>query len=194
MRSLDLRNQALAFTTVFILMTAGVWGQYESLADVARAEEARRKTVKASGKVYTNDDLKRVGDDKGPPPPAPAAASSAAGDTPPAPAAKSEPADAQKPVADLKDEKYWRERITGAQLSMTRNKVLLEALQSRVNALNTDYVNRDDPAQRAAIDTNRQTAMTEMQRVLREIESQIKEIATIQEEARKAGVPAGWLR
>ena len=33
----------------------------QSLADVARAEEARRKTVKQPGKVFTNEDLKRNG-------------------------------------------------------------------------------------------------------------------------------------
>jgi hypothetical protein len=176
-------------------MTAGVWGQYESLADVARAEEARRKTVKASGKVYTNDDLKRVGEETGPPARASAPApASPAGAAQPATAAKPEPSDVQKPAADPKDEKYWRERITAAQQSLTRNKVLIEALQSRINALNTDFVNRDDPAQRAIIDTNRQTAIAEMQRLTRDIESQTKEISTIQEEGRKAGVPAGWLR
>ena len=30
----------------------------QNLADVARAEEARRKTIKGSGKVYTNDTLR----------------------------------------------------------------------------------------------------------------------------------------
>ncbi len=32
----------------------------QSLADVAREEEARRKTVKLPGRVYTNADLKPV--------------------------------------------------------------------------------------------------------------------------------------
>jgi len=69
-----------------------------------------------------------------------------------------------------------------------------EALQSRINALATDFVNRDDPVQRDQIAAERQKALAELDRVRREIEDQQKAIAAIQEEARKAGVPAGWVR
>jgi hypothetical protein len=72
--------------------------------------------------------------------------------------------------------------------------VLLDALQSRVNALNTDFVNADDPAQRSVIEGNRRTTLAEMESVKADIEKQNQEIVSIQEEARKAGVPPGWLR
>jgi hypothetical protein len=72
--------------------------------------------------------------------------------------------------------------------------VFLEALQSRVNALSADFVNRDDPYQRAKIGEDRQKALAEIDRVTREIEATKKSIDTIEEDARKAGVPPGWLR
>ena len=93
-----------------------------------------------------------------------------------------------------KDEKYWRGRITAAQQTLARDKVMLEALQSRVNALNTDFANTSDPAQRALVESNRKTALAEMDRVNRDIATQTKEVANIQDEARKANVPPGWLR
>ena len=164
----------------------------QSLADVARAEEARRKTVKVPAKVYTNDDLKSGGGDGGAPAPAPAAA---AATKPADPTAK--PETPAKPPADAgpaKDEKYWRARIAAVQQAMTRSKVLLDALQSRVNALNTDFVNTDDPAQRALVEENRKTALAEMDRTKKDMENQSGEISKIQEEARKANVPPGWLR
>jgi hypothetical protein len=55
-------------------------------------------------------------------------------------------------------------------------------------------VNRDDPAQRAVIADNRQKSLAELDRVKSEIEKNKKAIADIEEEARRAGVPPGWLR
>ncbi len=168
----------------------------QSLAEIARREEARRKASKSEAKVFTNRDL--GGRSETPPvssaatPPAagqPGAQTPAAGQ--PAPPAQ---APAPKPEDPKKDEKYWRQRITDAQDKLARNQLLLEALQTRVNSLSTDFVNRDDPAQRAVISQDRQKALTEMDRMKKDIEGLKKEIAGIQEEARKAGVPPGWSR
>jgi len=189
------------FVAVTILLACAAVSGAQGLADVARAEEARRKTVRVPSKTYTNDDLK--GDNNGATvaSPAPSTATSTPAATPaqagkPAPpAAKPDAAkDAANEEEPKKDEKYWRDRITAAQQAMARNKVLVDALQSRVNALNTDFVNTDDPAQRAVVEQNRKTALAEMDRVKKDIDTRTKEITTIQEEARKANVPAGWLR
>ena len=194
------------YTAVTMLLACAAVSGAQGLADVARAEEARRKSVKAPSKTYTNDDLK--GDNNGatvaspspssasPTSPAPAA-TPAQGGKPAAPPAAAKP-DAAKDAAaqqePKKDEKYWRDRITAAEQALARNKVLVDALQSRVNALNTDFVNTDDPAQRAVVEQNRKTALAEMDRVKKDIDTRSKEITAIQEEARKANVPAGWLR
>ena len=68
------------------------------------------------------------------------------------------------------------------------------ALQSQVNGLTTDFVNRDDPYQRAQVGEERQKALAEMERVKAEIQLGKRQIDDIEEEARKAGVPPGWLR
>ena len=57
-----------------------------------------------------------------------------------------------------------------------------------------DFAGRDDPAQRAQIGSDREKALAELDRVKKEIQDNTKAIADIQEEGRKAGVPAGWLR
>ena len=67
-------------------------------------------------------------------------------------------------------------------------------MQSRINALTTDFVNRDDPAQRAVIADDRQKAIAELERLARANVDGTKAIADIEEEARRAGVPPGWLR
>ena len=84
--------------------------------------------------------------------------------------------------------------MSTAQEQLNRNKVLQEALEGRVNGLNAEFVNMDNPFQRNAIKENLRTAMAELERIKRDIASGTKEIADIQEEARKANVPPGWLR
>lgn len=161
---------------------------------MARQEVERRKAIKVPGKVYT---------DKGAKPAAAAPVPGAAAQPPtPALAAASTPVSAEAPVAtpkaeegdDSKGESYWRGRINEARENLRRNESFAEALQSRVNALTTDFAARDDPNQRAKIGDDRQKALAEQERVRGEIEAARKLIATIEEEARQAGAPPGWLR
>lgn len=174
----------------------------QSLADVARAEQARRQVAPKATKVYTNDDL---GADKGAPrpvTPADPASASPASETAPADTASADtlpaaavPASAAAAEAEPKrDEDYWRARITAVRQQLERNTLFGEALQSRINALATDFVNRDDPAQRALIGEDRQAALAELARVQNEARDLNKSIADIEDEARRAGVPPGWLR
>ena len=89
-------------------------------------------------------------------------------------------------------EEAWHKRITDTRDALSRSQIFAEALQSRINALTTDFVNRDDPVQRDAVAAERQKALSELERVKKEIADHQKAIVTIQEEARRAGVPAGW--
>ena len=175
----------------------------QSLGDVAKKEEQRRKTVKSSGKVYTNDELKRD-----PTPSVPASASTGTTSTPsasstpataPAPAASDKNAEKNGSAdkdgsADKNDEKTWRKRIADARESLQRSQAFADALQSQLNALSTDFVNRDDPIQRQHIAKQRDGVVAELDRVKKEVAAQTKAISDIQEEARRAGVPAGWVR
>ena len=163
----------------------------QSLGDIAKQEEARRKAVKTPSKVLTNDSLRSV-----PTPvsaPAPAAAASPAASAPPgAPAAAD--AKAKPPVDRKAEEAAWRQRIQGARDSLQRSQMFAEALPSRINGLTADFTARDDPAQRAVVANDRQKALAELDRVKNDIVQQTKAIADIQEEARRGGVPPGWLR
>jgi hypothetical protein len=172
---------------VALALQAGVSAQ--SLADVAKAEAARRQTVKKGAKVYTNEDLVRAPLTSAAPSQPAAATTTTA--KPGDPTAKPED---QKPVDPTKTQAHWKERATTIQQSLSRNKLLVEALQSQVNALNAEYMNTDDPGQRDLMQARIQRATGELQRVQQEIEKQTKAAADLQEEARKAGVPAGWVR
>jgi len=157
------------------------------LAEIARQEQERRKAIKVPSKVYSGQDLKHIT----PAPP---------GDTPavvPPPEATLAAAPAE--VRDAgpgsgKDAAYWKKRMDGAREEVRRNELFIEALQSRVNGLSNDFVGRDDPYQRAKIGEDRQKALAELDRVKADLEGAKKQISDIEEEARIAGVPPGWIR
>jgi len=171
----------------------------QSLGDLARQEEARRKAIKAPVKVYTNDSLVRIPGETIPTPPGPVPATPGpATDRPAKPEADAPTAigtPPAKPEADpATTPAYWRKRIGDVRDQRDRNKVYLDALQSRINGLWADFTARDDPAQRALIAAERQRALNEQDRLTKEQRELEKQMASIEEEARRAGVPPGWLR
>jgi hypothetical protein len=187
---------------VVIAIVAAPWALCaQGLASVAKKEEERRKAV-TSGKVYKNGDLKTDITSSPPPPPAGNASPQAPAATPPAAgaataSASATPGAAQAPAPraeGVKDEAYWRTRMATARSALERSRIFADALQSRLNALTTDRTNRDDPAQRAQLELEHQRAMAELDRVKKEMAEQTKAIADIEEEARRASVPPGWLR
>ena len=99
-----------------------------------------------------------------------------------------------KPQGDQKDQAYWKNRMATAREELRRSEMFAEALQTRVNTLNKDFSSRDNPAQRSAIGADRTEALNELTRVKQDVERGKKQITDIEEEARKAGVPPGWVR
>jgi hypothetical protein len=183
-----------SMVAAFILFTAAS-ASAQSLGDIARQEEARRKAVAGAGKVYTNEALKPE------PPPSPGSVPAAA----PAPAAPATtPADGAKPGdpaapgaapgGAAKTEAEWKKRIADERDALSRAQTFAEAIQTRINVLSADFVNVDDPAKRDVVAADRTKALAELERLKQEIQTRQKAITSIQDEARKAGVPAGWVR
>jgi len=196
-RILIMRLASVSGIVVALFLACDAAVDTQGLGDVAKREAERRKAVGTPGKVYTNDNLRTDA------PPTSAAATTPQGTT--TPAAPAAAAGVQTPGSQPTGtaassepgpmtEDAWRKRITAARDALSRAQVFAEALQSRINALTTDFANRDDPAQRNAIAAERQKALAELDRVKQEIVDHQKGISAIQDEARRAGVPAGWVR
>src|SRR5688572_18983874 len=119
------------FILITGLLAAATPVAAQNLADVARAEEARRKAVKGEVKVYTNETLRGPDGGEAPTPRPVAAAPAAAPDTtakPAAPAANKPGPSAGEPV---KDEKFWRDRFTAARDALKRSQTFADALQTQ---------------------------------------------------------------
>ena len=171
-----------------------------SLAEVARREAVRRQALAASGqrgKTLSTSDVKKWQ----PPQDAGSADSTKAGpdakkaDDGKTSAGDERPTDSQKaPGDEAKSEEYWHGRMTAAREELRRNESFAEALQSRINALSAEFSAKDDPYQRAQAADGRQKAMAELDRLTKDIDKNRKSIADIEDDARRAGVPAGWIR
>jgi hypothetical protein len=174
----------------------------QSLAEVAREEEARRKQIKQPARVYTNKDLVGVPPGPGPtPPPAPADAATTSTSQPQPPTKEkaggddgSSGASGEASKDKPRDRAFWAGRMADLVAQLDRDRVLADALQTRINALTADFSARDDPAQRTVLGLDRQKAVDELDRMTKSIVNDRKAIADLQEEARRASVPPGWLR
>lgn len=195
-------KKTLCLSTL-VLLTSSVAAYAQSpLAEAARREAARREALKtAATKTFTAEDLAKL-----PPRATPAVPQLPATEvTTIGPGGSATPQAAAKPAAPgaaaaaagaeaVRDEKYWRDRITTARSNLSRAEIFAESLQSRINALSADLVNRDDPAQRQKIAEDRQRALDELARVQAEIAGFTQAVRDIEDEARRLNVPAGWLR
>ena len=199
---------------VLSCVLATTTGLSAQLGKIAKKEAERRKTV-TSGKVYTNDSLSPAPEPSSAPATsndgAPASdADKSATDKPAADKSADDKSATDKPAADAdkaaakqvssdpeerkKEEAKWRERMKNEREALDRAKSFADALQIKINSLKTDFVNRDDPVQRAGIAAERDKSLAELDRLKKEIAERNKAITAIQEEARRAGAPSGWVR
>ena len=94
----------------------------------------------------------------------------------------------------VKDEKWWRNRIDAANDTLKRDQDTVQALQGRINVLQRDVVNVDDPVRQAALREELRKTTEELDRARKLIDDDRKAIADIQDDARRQNVPAGWIR
>ena len=156
----------------------------QTLGELAKREQERRKAVKAPTKVLTAEQVPKATA----PAPAPAGVAGAPGDP-----------KTQKPAEQVKEdpaqqEAAWKARMAGLREELRRGEMFAEALQTRINSLSADFTSRDDPYQRQKVGEERLKSLAELDRVKADVELVKKKIAEAEEEARRAGVPPGWLR
>lgn len=158
-----------------------------SLGEASFREAVRRHHTSASTRVVNDATL-------GPAPARAAAPPSPVVADAPALAVAALPEPDKSKTEPVKDAAWWQKRITTAREAVSRDRLLVAALESRVASLATDIASRDDPEQRAVLMLARQQALAELDRLKTQIDDGMAAIVAIQDEARKAGVPPGWIR
>ena len=182
-------RQVVAVTALIGLLATGSLSA-QSLAAAAKAAEAQRKATNSSGKVYTNDHLKSDPKDAS----TPDSGSASTTTPPPQPDANADEKATEPPVKEVKVEAYWRDRMKAEREALARAETFAGALQSQINGLYAEFTACQAPPQCNEISAKRQKSIAELDRVKKEVAQHTKGVSDIQEEARKAGVPAGWVR
>lgn len=170
------------------------------LADASRREAVRRQLMPKATRSLSNVDLPAVpaevvsvqtgagagagtgGGEVGATPPA------TEGATPPTGEKPAEGAEAKK------DEQWWRDRIAKARAKLQTDQAKAVDLQAKIDGLTTQAVNRDDPAQQAKLWVDRQIALKDLEALQAQIVADQKALVDIAEDARRQGVPPGWIR
>jgi hypothetical protein len=174
---------------VFLLQSS--IAEDSALVQAAKKEKERRAKIAAS-KTFTNKDIEdfkrknNIEDDS----------SSAANQpqTQPAEETKSKEENQKKPdLAD--DEQYWRGRHQEANERLQAAEQKVNELQSDVNALTRQfYAESDGVGGRGQIEAQRNERLSDLDKAKAELEQARQALNSLEEEARKAGAPPGWVR
>mgnify|MGYP001322861407 CR=1 FL=1 len=92
------------------------------------------------------------------------------------------------------ERQVWQERISTARDALNQAQSRVEELQSELNRLNTQMLVMDLPMQRKALTDALEARRQEMEKARGDLEKCRQEYESIPEEARRKGVPPGWLR
>lgn len=188
-------------TIVFLIVSALRGVNSGSLAEAASAEFLRRALMPPAAvaivmgppAVHWPSAAELASPVSAPPAPSSTPLASQASET----EARAKAADSGDPLkektAEL-SESEWRKRMAVAREQLESDRLLAEAMQGRVNGLTTDVMNRDDPAQRAELVKQKARATAELDRLTRQIDADTRAIASIEDEARRKGIPPGWIR
>lgn len=172
----SLRN-AIAAGVATILVALPVSGQ--SLVDIAKREEARRNTVKAPSKTYTNSSLKpdldatAAAETKVAPPTVMVAAAASA-----APANATPPAPADPTAKAQLNEAYWRRSAVDFRARVEK---------ARAEVAKVIGHTHPDPREQARIDK----LLREAQGKLASYEAALQQF---EKQAKAEGVPPAWIR
>lgn len=166
----------LAMVVLALGLSAGV-AAAQSLAEIAKKEKERRsKNNEGAGRVITDRELSR-----------------GYGSLPASPRDSVSPltggADAESESEDDADEvqdetrtrEYWQQRVAAA-------KEKIKGLEQRLTS--EDW----GEGQMVGVDPRGQRNLTQRAEVEQQLATARSELAGIQDEARRAGVPAGWVR
>jgi hypothetical protein len=208
-------------TAVLLAVAQSQSAPAQDLGAAAEKEKARRKKAAGSATVYTNEDLEK-GKPSPSPSPSPTTTTSASapagshgrtrgrarsGVHPPPSAAgatraesESESEESGGPSAPSSggDETYWRGRSQGLRSTVADTEKQIAALEARIQQLQLDR----DPASADLMDPNRlqkrdaerMKAIDELDRAKASLAAARKDLSDFEEEARRKGIPPGWIR
>lgn len=164
---------------VVVALAYAVPASAQSLADAAAKEATRRAAIAKPTKVYTERDI--------------------AGESVPAVVAASQAPNidvipSKKAIAiDAKDEVYWKDRMRALKLKLAEDLDRGEAATRHFLSISS-MLARADFATRVGLSPEVARAAADSRQWVATVNADRRQIVELEEEARRAGVPPGWLR
>ena len=154
----------------------------QSLGEVAARTNKDRKGAPA--KVYTNDDLDA------------ARSEPESQGTVSTPATSAPSGAAPTPAPTMDPGQRWRRDGKQRRDAVTRSEAKVAAIQARVDALllDRDPVNVMDPNRLQTLEAVKARALQDLETAKAELSQARQALEDLEEDARKSGIPAGWLR
>jgi hypothetical protein len=154
----------------------------QSLGEVAARTNKDRKGAPA--KVYTNDDLDAARSEPESQGTVSTPATSAPSGAAPTPAPTMDPA------------QRWRRDGKQRRDAVTRSEAKVAAIQAKVDALllDRDPVNVMDPNRLQTLEAVKARALQDLETAKAELSQARQALEDLEEDARKSGIPPGWLR
>ena len=186
---------SVALTAGLVLVAAAA--QAQSLADVARQEQERRKAIERPARVYTDADTQKNAPlttaAARPQPAADAAAADGAAADKDA-AGKDQPAKDQVAKDQPKDEASWRASVEGAREDLARSRRLLSAMEQQLVSMGIQASSAALAGQQAPNPARQQEAAREVERLRVDVQKYADALSKLEGDARDKGVPPGWVR
>lgn len=157
------------------------------LVELSKKEKERRKKVKKNTKVITNETLLQLNvyssslEVRG------GLKEEVSG------SGKTEKKSTQK-EDKYKDPKYWKNLKLKIETEIRELEAKIKKLRDDVNFLSNQFLLEDRPIERGQVKSRLEEARGLLNQALKQLESKKKELENLYREARKKGVPPGWLR
>ena len=176
---------------LFVFLVSVSFAQDSTLAEVAKKEKERRAKLKAS-KTFTNKDVeewKAKQKSSGALIEGESAAPAGEGQT-----AESETAQPSKEGDVSNNEEYWRKKAQDADERLKKAEEKVNGVQSDINALNRAWYSGDMDDQRRQVEYERGKRLEDIETAKKELEEAKQAQEGLEDEARQAGAPPGWVR
>ncbi len=168
---------------ISLLLISGLFAQ-SALVELSKREKERRRKIKKPSVVITNETLRKMGSFT----PSLQVKGSAA-------EASSAPARATSPQEEkYSDPNYWKTMKANIMRQIRELEEKIKKLRSEVNFLSTQFLLEERPFERNNVKSRLEEAKGLLNQALQQLKEKKKELEKLYREARRRGVPPGWLR
>ena len=155
------------------------------LVELSKKEKERRKKVKKTTKVITNETLLQLNYYS-------SSLRVQGGAKEEETISKS--SKRKKEEDKYKDPNYWKNLKLKIETEIRDLEAKIKKLRDEVNFLSNQFLLEDRPMERGQVKNRLEEARGLLNQALKELEAKKKELENLYREARKKGVPPGWLR